>query len=269
MKKYFGLSFIIFILICLTVYTVSAGKNEWETYDYSRFNNYNTYLYDIGGNFKNIDLNYYNGVLKDMKIKYGITYTFIIADDYTDSAWDLAACIREYAGYNKDYISVVVTTGGKAGERDYAVYTLGKGQRVMNDSYVEKMLDALYINLINEDYDGALNTFIDLSKKMTDDYMASSGVNVNQCLFWGLICGIVVALIFTMIELGKHKPVKKALNADFYVQDENVKITVVEDRYLRSHETRTKVSSSSSGGSGGSSRTGSSGRSGGGGSRRF
>lgn len=296
MKKYCKLNIIIAILICLTVYTVSAAY-EWETYDYSRFNNY-TYVYDIGGNFKNIDLDYYNGVLKDMKSKYGITYTFIIVDDYNivydyDTAWDLAALIREKAGFSEDYISVAVTVG--PGERDYAVYTLGQGQMVMNDSYVEGMLDALLVNLRNNNWDGALDTFIDLAVKMTDSYIndtdsvkdnfgntiyipegdAKKNIPVANIAIISAIVGLVISLAAVFIELGRHKPVKSATNADFYVKDENVRMNVSQDNFLRSHETRVRVNNSSgSGGGGGRSGGssfggGSSGRSGGGGSRRF
>ena len=273
MGKYFKLSVIIIILALTMVFAASAG--EWETYDYSRFNN-STYLYDIGNNFKNTDIDNYNNVLKNMQSDYGITYTFIIVDDYTDNAWDLAALIREKAGYGNDYISVVITTDGGC-----AIYTLGKGQKAMNDDDVNKMLNALRRKLTKEDYDGALVTFIDLAKEMSDTYSGSPKTNddsgskpfdVVQCLLWVLIGGIVVALILTSTEMAKHRPVKKALTADFYVEENNVRMSVVEDRYLRSHETRTKVNNTSSGGGsrgGGSTRTGSSGRSGGGGSIRF
>jgi len=298
-KKYLKFSVMIVILACMMFYTAgtaiaTAISGEWETYDYSRFDN-TTYLYDIGGNFKNIDIGHYNGVLKDMESKYGITYTFILVDDYNDSAWDLAACIREYAGYGQDYISVVISVLN----REYDLYTLGKGINIMNDNYVEGMLDALAINLKDGDFDGALDTFIDLAKKMTDSYNVDSRVITDRygnkiyasvdysnstkvrfdlvsLMWWFFIGGVIFASVFTLIEYGKHKPVKKAWNADFYINDENVKMSVIEDRYLRSHETRRRVNNSNSGGSGGggsrgsgSTHTGSSGRSGGGGSRKF
>ena len=308
MKKYCKLSVIIFIIIFIMTCAVSA-EYAWKTYDYSRFDN-NTYIYDIGGNFKNVDMNDYNRVLKQMKSDYGITYTFIVVNDYNivednDTAWDLAALIREKAGYSQDYISVAIVTG--PGARDYGVYTLGKGQMVMNDNYVEGMLDSIYINLSDKDWDGALDTFIDLAEKMTvsynkdtdsvkdrygntiyyrQDYRYSSddsydykqnytfidfmpvGTVVTVCV----IIGLIISLITVSMELGKHKPVKMATNADYYVKGENVKMNVVHDKYLRSHETRVRINNSSSGSgrSGGSSfRGGSSGRSGGGGSRRF
>jgi len=259
--------------------TVSAYG--WKTYDYSRFNS-NTYLYDIGGNFKNTNLEYYNGVLSSMKSEYGITYTFIIVNDYNDSAMELADYIWENAGYSWDYISAVISVQN----RDLDVYTQGKGISVMNDSYVNGMLDALEADLKKDDWDSALLTFIDLAEKMTVSYIDDTQsvtdrhgntiyvnpFNVFSLIMWILIPGIIMTVILLAIELGKHKPVKKAVNADYYVEDNNVNMSLIQDSYLRSHEVRTRVNNSSGGGGGrggGNTRSGSSGRSFGGGSRKF
>ena len=305
MKKYFGLGLMIVLLMCLTVCTVSA-EYGWENYDYSIFDN-STYIYDVGGNFSDVDMDYYNGVLADMQEKYGITYVFIIVDDYImgtgdtgeDSVWDLAAVAQEKAGFSEDFLSVVITT---AEVRELSMFTLGKGQQVMNDEYVEGMLDSIYDNNYKvSDWDGALDTFIDLAEKMTVSYNddtnsvvdrygntiyytgpnntdyepAERRIPVLNIIIFGAVVGLIISLIVTFSELGKHKPIKKAINADYYVEDENVKMNLIHDSYVRSHETRTKIQSSSSSGggggggrSGGSTRTGSSGRSGGGGSRR-
>jgi len=310
MKRYWKSGAILLILILVLCTAVSAYG--WETYDYSRFDK-NTYLYDIGGNFKNTDINYYNGVLKDMQSKYGITYTFVIVNDYTltndkDMAWDFAALIQEKAGYSRDYISVVVIDGPE--ERDFAVFTLGKGQQVMNDSYADGMMDSLEVDLKKGDWDGALLTFIDLAEKMTvsyientdrvtdrrgntiyyqrdyhksdydDNYYRDDDYNytffdympIGTVIIVSAIIGLIAALIAVGVEWGKHKPVKKAVNADYYVKEENVKMNVAHDKFLRSHETKVRINTSSGSGggrSGGSSFRGSSGRSGGGGSRRF
>jgi len=71
--------------------------------------------------------------------------------------------------------------------------------------------------------------------------------STGDCVLWGVIGGIIIASIFTAFEVKKHKPVKKATHADYYIKDGDAKMTVTEDRYLRSTEVRTKVSSSGSG----------------------
>jgi len=70
-------------------------------------------------------------------------------------------------------------------------------------------------------------------------------------VIWVVVAGLLGAIISTLLEWRKHKPVKKATNADYYVKEENVNMSLIQDVYLRSHETRTKTSSQSSGGKGG------------------
>jgi len=251
-----------------------------------------------------------------MESKYGITYVFVIADDYliteyNDTAWDFAALIREKSGYGEDCIFAAVVVG--PGERDYGVYTLGQGQMVMNDPYVEGMLDSLSVDLRNSDWDGALLTFIDLAEKMTvsyindtdsvadrrgstiyykydggysydydydpnwnyrDHYTFIDFMPVGTVVAVCIIIGLTAAFIAMGIEWKKHRPVKKAVTADYYVKDENVKMSLVQDSFLRTRETRVRIHTDSGGGGGGRSGGssfggGSSGRSGGGGSRRF
>ena len=295
MKK-FSVIIIIIILASLTVSGVSAYG--WETYDYGIFNN-QTYLYDIGGHFDNyVDMEFNrNIILSEMQAKYGITYVFVIVNDYNiagkdDTVWDFAALIRENAGYGEDFICVAITTG--PGERDFAIFTHGKGIAVMNDGYVDGMFNAVMANLRTNDWAGALTTFIDLAEKMTDSYYndtssvadiqgnvinistSSAAFDVTQLILWIVFPGVLLAVILLIAEFAKHKPVKRATHADYYVEADNVNMSKTEDVFLRTRETRVKVSSSSSGGggsgggrSGGSTRTGSSGRSGGGRSGRF
>ena len=289
--NYCKLSIVIVILMCLMCPAIHVSAAEWDTYDYSRFNN-STYVYDIGSNFKNIDLNQYNNTLSQMRDKYGITYAFIVVNDYGSAMDELADYIWYNAGYDDDYISAVISSKS----RDLYVYTYGKGIKIMNDGYVNGMVATLTASLSNNDYDGALESFIDLAGKMTDSYIndtasvtdrfgtviyatdtgsasvGKTGTDVGQIVLVGIVGGIIFAIILTSIELGKHKPVRKATNADFYVQDENVKMDAVRDVYLRSHETRTRIQSNNSGGggrSGGSTFSGSSGRSHGGGGGKF
>jgi hypothetical protein len=256
--------------------TANYVPREWETYDYSRFGS-QTFVYDIGGNFSNnIDLDHYNRILREMQAEYGITYVFVIVDDYNiagddDTVWDFAALIRERGGYSRDYVSVAITVG--PGARDFAIYTSGNGQTMMTDRNVRRMDDALFNNLSANNWDDALRTFVNLSKEMSNSHFNRPPVDVSQIIIWAVIAGAAFMIILLIAELAKHKPVKKAVHADYYVDDKNVNMKVTTDSFLRTRETRTKISSSSSGGGGkggGSSfRGGSSGRSGGGRSRRF
>ncbi|MCL2095919.1 MAG: TPM domain-containing protein [Oscillospiraceae bacterium] len=299
MKKIkLGVMIIIAVILSFAaVYTASADSSL-ENYDYGRFSN-NIYAYDIGGHFSpDIDLNYASEILAGMESKYGVTYTFIIVDDYSGEAIELADYIWANAGYGDDYISAVITTGGRVGERDAAVYTQGRGINIMNDNYVDGMLDSMLVALRIGDWDGAFVIFIDLAEKMTVSYnnntssvddiygntiyasMSGGGAYYTEdeadgasAVLWAFIVGIPAAVIAVMLELAKHKPVKKAVHADYYVKDGDAKMSLVQDSFLRSKETRVKISSPSGSGGGGRGSGGtsvrSSGRSSGGGSRRF
>lgn len=263
--KYLISGMMIVILACTLFCPVFA--NGWETYDYSAFNK-DTYVYDIGSNFKDKNLaEKYNKILKEMKDKYGITYAFIIVNDYNDSTEELADYIWEHAGYNEDYISVVVSVQNGM----FSVDTYGEGILIMTNDNVDKMYDAVKAKLVNHDWDGSLKTFADSAKNISASYY--SLFDIGQVILWAVIVGIIVTIIALAIEISKHKPVKKATNADLYVKDENVNMSLIQDSFLRSHEVRTRVNNSSSGGgggrSGGSTHIGSSGRSRGGRSGRF
>ena len=70
-------------------------------------------------------------------------------------------------------------------------------------------------------------------------------VEIGTCVVIGIIGGIIVAGIATGVTVGKHKPVAKATQADYYVKDENVKMSLLQDVYLRSTEVKTKVQNTS------------------------
>ncbi|MCL2815509.1 MAG: hypothetical protein FWD23_12985 [Oscillospiraceae bacterium] len=66
---------------------------------------------------------------------------------------------------------------------------------------------------------------------------------IGSCVLFGIIGGLIISGISTAVTVGKHKPVAKATHADYYVKDENVKMSLVQDVYLKSTEVKTKVTS--------------------------
>ena len=55
----------------------------------------------------------------------------------------------------------------------------------------------------------------------------------------GIITGIAI-----FVEIGKHRPVRSATNADFYIDAGETQMTDKNDTFLRSKSTRVKVASS-------------------------
>jgi hypothetical protein len=68
---------------------------------------------------------------------------------------------------------------------------------------------------------------------------------ITLLLAFFLIGGIVITAIVMSREIRKHRPVKAAKCADYYIVDNEARMTATEDAFLRTHSTRVKVSSSS------------------------
>lgn len=73
------------------------------------------------------------------------------------------------------------------------------------------------------------------------DIFEDTQIEVAECILWGVGVGIAGAALFTIIEVKKHKPVAKAMNADYYVKADEAKMRVTQDNYIRSTEVKTKV----------------------------
>ena len=69
---------------------------------------------------------------------------------------------------------------------------------------------------------------------------------VGFLLAFFLVGGLVITPIVLVIEIKKHRQVKAAACADYYIVDNETRMTVSEDSFLRTHSTRVKVGSSGS-----------------------
>ncbi|MDR0294345.1 MAG: TPM domain-containing protein [Oscillospiraceae bacterium] len=267
------------------------AAQPWEEYDYSRFER-GTYLYDNTGGIGQKTFGEYAQILTNMRDKYGVTYVFVLAGDYAGDLFEFADYLWEYGGFDEDYIAVIVTPSNG---RLFRVDTYGRGVRIMTDSYVDGMWDALEPSLKAKDYEKALADFAYLAEEMTKSYRddtsgvktrdgdaiqrepaepgASAGLTVLVTALFFIIGGGVTTAVVMAKEMKKHRPVKMAADADWYIAGGEAQMDAAEDTFLRTHTARVKVASSSphSGGSssgsssrGGSTSSGSSGRSRGG-----
>lgn len=287
MKKRILAILVLLIIVCVPITALAA--DPWVIYDYSRFNS-ETFVYDNSGSIKADTSDEYASKLRDMKDKYGVTYVFVIAEDYSGDALEFADRIWEHGNFDKDFIALVIALGS----RDFAVYTYGKGIDIMSNMYVDGMYNTVKSSLSDGNYNKALSDFTDLSKKMTESYKndtnsvkTKDGVTIYRTytakntnnspipgmILWFFIGGGICTVVIMLMEVKKHRQVKIATNADSYITDGEANMSVVDDSFLRTHTTKTKVSSSSSS-SGGSSTRGStssrsSGRSTGGRSGKF
>jgi hypothetical protein len=69
-------------------------------------------------------------------------------------------------------------------------------------------------------------------------------MEIGLLIAFFLIGGIAITAIVLFREIKKHRPVKEAKCADYYIVDDEARMTVKEDSFLRTHTSRVKVSSS-------------------------
>lgn len=171
--------------------------------------------------------------------------------------------------------------------REMYISTTGETILMFNDYRIERILDDMYYYIKGANYYETFNAAINKISDFADDgipsdnkssYIDENGnyVYVEHKHFplgLFLLISIGVATITLIIFINKNKLVKKAYEADKYIEDGKMIIKNLGDIFINSHTSSVRISSDSSGSSsrsgGSSSHRSSSGRSHGGGGRRF
>ncbi|MBQ7667886.1 MAG: TPM domain-containing protein [Clostridia bacterium] len=174
--------------------------------------------------------------------------------------------------------------------REMWISTTGKAILVYDDARIDKILDYCYSAISRQDYyscasyfvkyagdyaakgipDSNRNAYIDENGEYIVTHESIPMPNSERMGISAIIAG-VFAGIFGLVSASKHKLIKKATEAKYYLK--NMVITNRTDKFVTTHTSRTYTgSSSSSGGSyhgGSSTHHSSSGSSHGGGGRHF
>lgn len=168
--------------------------------------------------------------------------------------------------------------------REMYITTTGTAQLIFDDYRINKILDATYAEIINQDYYGCAGEFVRLSQnyasfgipdsnKYVDideygDYYVTTTNNKSVSFEVAFVIAGIITLIFMIISLSKHRMVKKASGAKHYLK--NTRITSRVDNLLHTHTSKVYIPpANTSSGGGSSTHHSSSGRSHGGGGRRF
>jgi len=165
----------------------------------------------------------------------------------------------------------------------YAIYTFGEAQRYFSEERLENyLLDAMYSYIHSGEYLNGINFMIDRLENYYDSGIDSSYKNYyvdengylqkEKEVFKPMVVSAIISSIITWIVIGgmikKNRMVKLATDAIQYVDKQNIRYSVNEDKFVNSVTTRVydppSSSSSSGGGGGGGSHHSSSGHSGGG-----
>lgn len=168
--------------------------------------------------------------------------------------------------------------------REMYITTTGTAQLVYDDYRINKILDATYAEIINQDYYGCAGEFVRLSQdyaslgipdsnKYADideygDYYVTTTNNKSVSFEVAFVIAGIITLIFMIISLSKYRMIKKASEAKHYLK--NIRITNRVDNFLHTHTSKVYIPpANTSSGGGSSTHHSSSGRSHGGGGRRF
>ena len=200
---------------------------------------------------------------------------------------------REYADdfYDYNHFGIGNTRDGlifliDMDTREMWISTSGEAQLVYDDYRIDRILDATYDKISQQQYYDCALSFIEKSQDYFDkgipesnqnayidengDYIYDESVQltVDEALISAVMGSGIITLIAIIVMAFKHRTIKKATTAVSYMMDRN--ITMREDMFLTTHTDRVySPQSSSSSGGGSSTHRSSSGRSHGGGGRRF
>lgn len=169
------------------------------------------------------------------------------AQEYADDFYDY-----NYFGTNssKDGILFLIDMD----TRQIYISTTGKAIDKYNDNKIDSILDSSYKYMTEKNYYKAAEVFID----------KASSNNIPWALI--IILPFLTATIPVIIFVCKNKMVKKATEANRYIDKDNIKIIKSNEAFITTNTIRTKIETPSTTSS---THTGSSGTSHGGGGRSF
>ncbi len=173
----------------------------------------------------------------------------------------------------KGYSGILLLRNAYEVDPYFDIYTFGDAQLLYDYNRLQVILDAIYSSFKSKNYVGGLNIYRryirnyfeqGLSKEALDYYVDDMGYlhkRYKAPLFFALIFSTGVTFAIIWVFISKNKMIKKATEANDYLNRQTVQLTEKEDKFITTHTTSYVVSSSSSGGGGGgfSSSSGSSG----------
>lgn len=200
-------------------------------------------------------------------------------DKYSTEAY--ADDFYDYNGFGigNTHDGVIFVLDYNFGKENMHMSTTGEAIRMYDDYRIDKILDVVY-----EDYDyyELYSDFIDecsyyaqlgIPSSNKNTYINSKGDLVYKKHFpYLLSLGVstLVATIVLLILIAKNKMVKKAIEANVYMNKENANITERKDQFITTHTTSVRINTNTGGSGrigGSSTHHGSSGISHGGGGR--
>ena len=192
---------------------------------------------------------------------YQCAVYFITVDDYTyygdGSIYEVAKEIYQAydLGWGQERSGVLLLLS--MAQRDYTLIAYGYGNTAFTDYGKDYLSEQFLDNFAEDDWAGGCRDYLDTCGELLT--MARSGEPLDVCSrirTWHLVCislalGFVLALAMCWFwQLRAKQAVSRGAEAGQYLASDGVQITLREDHYSHTTQTRTKIekSSGSSGG---------------------
>lgn len=211
---------------------------------------------------------------------YNMDMVLVTVDDHNNSStMEYADDFYDYNGFgigiHNDGLILVIDNNFE--KENLWISTTGEAIRMYDDYRIDNILDVIYEEY---NYYELFNKFIDecsyyanigIPSSNKNTYINSHGDLVHKRkfpLFISFGISAAISTIVLLVLINKNKMVKKATEANVYMNKDNINITERKDQFITTHTTSVRINTNTGGGSGGSStHSGSSGISHGGGGR--
>lgn len=169
-------------------------------------------------------------------------------DTYVDYVYDT---MQFGYGENRDGVLLLVCMD----PREYRILSNGYAGTAIDPDDIARIGDNIVSDLSNGNYADAFHKFADECGYYLNGHLNGFPFNAGKSLAIALVVGLLAALITALVLKGQLKSVRQQHEANVYVRQNSMQLTVQRDLYLYRNVVRTKKQSSSSSGSSGSSRS--------------
>ena len=202
--------------------------------------------------------------LADIHQTYSVEVMVVTVEDCDGLSWEAYAeqAYMNYLTYDSDGILLLIDMDEE--NRGLQIFSHNLGSDAVGTDEIEEIGDAIAPYLTAGEYAKAFDIFADECEYYLDIEINGEPFRFFPSLVVSLVIGAVLALIVTGVMKGKLKTVRSQRDADNYVRQGSMKVTVAREFFLYRTVTRRekpKSNSSSGGGGGGGSRSSTGGRS--------
>ena len=134
--------------------------------------------------------------------------------------------------------------------RQYRILSMGSAEAAIDSGEISAIGDEIQPDLSAGSYMAAMETYARLSGKYLDGQINGYPFRFLKNLMISLAVGLIVGLITALVLKGQLKTVRKQNQADVYVRQGSMNLTVCNDLFLYRNVTRIKKPSNNSSSSG-------------------